>query len=123
MAYQRIDRISEQVRHEVDRIIREEVNDPRVTGTFSITRAEVTRDLRYAKIYVSVLEDDKREDLMKALKSAAGFIRRSLGKEMLIRYAPELQFISDQNIAYGVHIAKMLADANVQPADEQEEDE
>ena len=123
MAYQRIDRISEQVRHEVDRIIREEVNDPRVAGTFSITRAEVTRDLRYAKIYVSVLEDDRREDLMKALKSAAGFIRRSLGREMLIRYAPELQFISDQNIAYGVHIAKMLADANVQPAEEQEADE
>ena len=123
MAYQRIDRISEQVRHEVDRIIREEVHDPRVAGTFSITRAEVTRDLRYAKIYVSVLEDDKREDLMKALKGAAGFIRRSLGREMLIRYAPELQFISDQNIAYGVHIAKMLADANVQPADEQEAEE
>ena len=121
MSYQRIDRISEQVRHEVDRIIREEVNDPRVGGTFSITRAEVTRDLRYAKIYVSVLEDDRREDLMKALKSAAGFIRRSLGKNMLIRYAPELQFISDQNIAYGVHIAKMLADANVTAADEQEE--
>lgn len=123
MAYQRIDRISEQVRHEVDRIIREEVSDPRVQGTFSITRAEVTRDLRYAKIYVSVLEDDKRDDLMKALKSAAGFIRRSLGKNMLIRYAPELQFISDQNIAYGVHIAKMLADAQVSAPDEQETEE
>ena len=122
-AYQRIDRISEQVRHEVDRIIREEVSDPRVAGTFSITRAEVTRDLRYAKIYVSVLEDDKREDLMKALKSAAGFIRRSLGRNMIIRSAPELQFISDQNIAYGVHIAKMLADANVRPAEEQEDEE
>ena len=123
MSYQRIDRISEQVRHEVDRIIREEVSDPRVQGTFSITRAEVTRDLRYAKIYVSVLEDDKRDDLMKALKSAAGFIRRSLGKNMLIRYAPELQFISDQNIAYGVHIAKMLADAQVSAPDEQETEE
>lgn len=123
MSYQRIDRISEQVRHEVDRIIREEVSDPRVQGTFSITRAEVTRDLRYAKIYVSVLEDDKRDDLMKALKSASGFIRRSLGKNMLIRYAPEMQFISDQNIAYGVHIAKMLADAQVSASDEQETEE
>ena len=123
MAYQRIERISEEVRHEVDRIIREELHDPRIGGTFSITRAEVTRDLRYAKIYVSVLEDDKRDDLMKALKSASGFVRRSLGKNMLIRYAPELQFVSDQNIAYGVHIAKMLADANVQPADEEDKDE
>ncbi len=111
MSYQRIDRISEEVRREVDRIIREELNDPRISGTFSVTRAEVTRDLRYAKIYVSVLEDDKRDDLMKALKSASGYIRRALGKQMLIRYSPEMSFVSDQNIAYGVHIAKVLADA------------
>ena len=111
MSYQRIDRISEEVRREVDRIIREELNDPRVTGTFSVTRAEVTRDLRYAKIYVSVLEDDKREDLLKALKSAAGYIRRALGKGIIIRSAPELSFVSDQNIAYGVHIAQVLAEA------------
>ena len=111
MSYQRIDRISEEVRREVDRIIREELNDPRVSGTFSITRAEVTRDLRYAKIFVSVLEDDKREELLRALKSAAGYIRRSLGKSMLIRYSPELSFVKDENIAYGVHIAKVLADA------------
>ena len=111
MSYQRIDRISEEVRREVDRIIREELNDPRVSGTFSITRAEVTRDLRYAKIFVSVLEDDKREDLLKALKSAAGYIRRALGKGIIIRSAPELSFVSDQNIAYGVHIAQVLAEA------------
>lgn len=111
MSFQRIDRISEEVRREVDRIIREELNDPRVSGTFSITRAEVTRDLRYAKIYVSVLEDDKRDDLLKALKSASGYIRRALGKGILIRYSPELTFVKDENIAYGVHIAKVLADA------------
>lgn len=111
MSYQRIDRISEEVRREVDRIIREELNDPRVTGTFSVTRAEVTRDLRYAKIYVSVLEDDKREDLLRTLKSAAGYIRRALGKGIIIRSAPELSFVSDQNIAYGVHIAQVLAEA------------
>lgn len=111
MSYQRIDRISEEVRREVDRIIREELNDPRIGGTFSVTRAEVTRDLRYAKIYVSVLEDDKREDLLKALKSAAGYIRRALGKGIIIRSAPELSFVSDQNIAYGVHIAQVLAEA------------
>lgn len=111
MSYQRIDRISEEVRREVDRIIREELNDPRVTGTFSVTRAEVTRDLRFAKIYVSVLEDDKREDLLRALKSAAGYIRRALGKGIIIRSAPELSFVSDQNIAYGVHIAQVLAEA------------
>ena len=111
MSYNRIDRISEEGRREVDRIIREDLSDPRVSGTFSVTRAEVTRDLRHAKIYVSVLEDDKREGMMAALKKAAGFIRRELGHNIIIRYSPELSFVSDENIAYGVHIAKVLADA------------
>ena len=108
--FQRIDRISEEVRREVDAIIREELHDPRVGGTWSVTRAEVTGDLRFAKVYVSVLEDDKRDGLMEALKNAKGFIRRSLGKRMIIRYAPELIFVSDKNIEYGVHIAKVLSE-------------
>ena len=110
MSYQRIDRISEEVRREVDAIIREELGDPRIDGTWSVTRAEVTGDLRYAKIYISVLEEDKRRDLMEALKNARGFIRHALGKRMIIRYTPELIFVSDQNIEYGVHIAKVLAE-------------
>lgn len=112
MSYQRIDRISEEVRREVDAIIREDLNDPRIDGTFSVTRADVTGDLRFAKIYVSVLEDDKRDGLMEALKNAKGYIRRALGKRMIIRYSPELIFVSDKNIEYGVHIAKVLADVN-----------
>lgn len=110
MSYQRIDRISEEVRREVDKIIRDELHDPRIDGTFSITRAEVTRDLRFAKIYVSVLEDDKREPLLAALKNAAGYIRRALGKSMIIRYSPELIFVSDQNIAYGVRMAQLISE-------------
>ena len=125
MSYQRIDRISEEVRREVDAIIREELHDPRVSGTYSVTRAEVTGDLRYAKIFISVLEDDRRDDLMDALKNAKGYIRRSLGKRMIIRYTPELIFVSDKNIEYGVHIAKVLADtvkteAATDGSDEQE---
>ena len=119
-SYQRIDRISEEVRRELDAIIREELNDPRVDGTFSITRAEVTGDLRCAKVYVSVLEDDKRDGLMDALKNAKGFIRRALGKRMIIRYAPELIFVSDKNIEYGVHIAKVLSET-IKPDDHGEE--
>ena len=111
MSYNRIDRISEEVRREVDLIIREDLNDPRISGTFSVTHADVTRDLRHAKIYVSVLEDEKRADMLAALKKAAGFIRRELGRNIIIRYSPELTFVSDENIAYGVHIAKVLADA------------
>ena len=123
MSYNRIDRISEEVRREVDRIIREDLNDPRIAGTFSVTHADVTRDLRYAKIYVSVLEDDKRAGMLAALKKAAGFIRRELGRNIIIRYSPELTFVSDENIAYGVHIAKVLADAQKTEAHHDEDDE
>ena len=123
MSYNRIDRISEEVRREVDRIIREDLNDPRTNCTFSITHVDVTRDLRYAKIYVSVLEDEKREGMMAALKKAAGFVRRELGQNIIIRYSPELTFVSDENIAYGVHIAKVLADAQKTEAPHDEDDE
>lgn len=116
--YQRIDRISEEVRREVDRIIREELNDPRIAGTFSVTRAEVTRDLRFAKIYVSNLEDDKRAPMLAALKSAAGFIRKELGRNILIRALPEMIFVDDKNIEYGVHIAKVLRDAMTEEGSE-----
>lgn len=118
MNFDRTDRISEEVRREVDRIIREDVRDPRVTGTWSITRADVTRDLRYAKIRVSVLEEEQRKPLLKALKNAAGFIRRELGKNLRLRYMPELLFEEDDNIAYGVHIASILTD--VKPEDRPE---
>ena len=116
MSYQRIDRISEQVRREVDRIIRERLSDPRIHGTFSVTRAEVTRDLRYAKLYVSILEETDRAPMMAALKKAAGFVRHELGQSMIIRYAPEILFEEDHNIEYGIHIASVLR--QVRPEEE-----
>lgn len=104
----RSDRIQEAMKKEIDRIIREDVDDPRMDATFSVTRVDVSGDLRYAKVYVSVLEEDKAQDLLKGLKSAAGFIRRELTRAMSIRYTPELQFIADDNIAYGIHISQLL---------------
>lgn len=101
-------RIQEEMKKEIDRIIREDVDDPRLDATFSVTRADVSGDLRHAKVYVSVLEDGKREELLKGLKSAAGFIRRELTRRMSIRYTPELQFVADDNIAYGIHISQLL---------------
>lgn len=107
MANYRMDRISEEVRHAVDEIIRG-MNDPRVTGTYSVTRAEVTRDLKYAKVYISVLEDDKADELMLALKKAAGYIRHELGNRVELRALPQLIFERDRNIAYGIYINELL---------------
>ena len=117
----RIDRISEEVRHAIDAIIRD-MNDPRITGTYAVTRADVTRDLRWAKVYVSVLEDDKAGDMIKGLKKAAGYIRHELGLRVDLRYTPELLFERDRNIAYGAHIAQVLKDVMPQE-DESQGDE
>ena len=123
MSFHRSDRISDQVRREVDQIIRSQLNDPRISGTFSITRAEVTRDLRYAKIYVSILEEEKAAGVMAALKGAAGFVRRELGRKMVIRYTPEIIFQHDQNIAYGVHIADVLNQVRAKESEGNDTDE
>ncbi|HIU46869.1 MAG TPA: 30S ribosome-binding factor RbfA [Candidatus Fimadaptatus faecigallinarum] len=111
MAYNRIDRISEEVRRELDKLLREDMRDPRLAGTFSITRAEVTRDLRYCKVHVSVLEQDKRAGVMEALKSAAGFLRRELGRRVDLRYTPELIFELDTNIEYASYMTKLIDEA------------
>ncbi len=110
MGFERTDRISEEVRRALDKIIRGEVNDPRVCGTWSITHADVTRDLRYCRVRVSVLEEELRKDMLKALKNAAGFIRRELGHEVDLRYTPELIFELDTNIEYAAHIQQVLAE-------------
>ena len=106
--YERTDRIASEVMREVERIIREDVSDPRTQCMFSVTHVDVTRDLRYAKVYVSVYEEEKREPMMKALKSAAGFIRHNLGLRVQLRYTPELLFELDTTIEYGVHIASLI---------------
>lgn len=111
MAYNRIDRISEEVRRELDKLLREDMRDPRLAGTFSITRAEVTRDLRYCKVHVSVLESERRAGVMEALKSASGFLRRELGRRVELRYTPELIFELDNNIEYASYMTKLIDEA------------
>ena len=108
LEFTRIDRLNEEVRRAVDRVIREEVRDPRVSGTYSITRVEVTRDLRYAKVFVSVLEPELRAPLLAALKRAAGFARHALGRRVQVHYTPELLFELDTNIEYSAHMASLI---------------
>ena len=107
MPSNRIGRINEEIQRELAALIRT-VKDPRVHGLVSITAVDTTSDLRYAKIYVSILEEADRAPMMAALKKAAGFVRHELGQSMIIRYAPEILFEEDHNIEYGIHIASVL---------------
>lgn len=108
MAKYRKDRINDAIMKAMTEIIRD-VKDPRVSGAFiSITGAEATADLKYAKIYYSVLSGDKKE-IPKGLRSSAGYIRSCLAKKLNLRVTPELSFIEDSSIAYGAHIESILS--------------
>lgn len=105
MASNRISRINEEIQKELSSLLRN-LKDPRVQDTMiSITHVETTPDLRYAKIYVSFLEEGKAQDALKGLKSAGGYLRRELGRALQLRYTPELNWALDDSITYG---AKML---------------
>lgn len=105
----RIIRISEEMKKEVSGIIQNELKDPRLPKMVSITSLSVTKDLRFAKVYISVLGDDEeKKKAISALKSAAGFVRREVGHRMQLRYTPEMLFELDNSIEYGVHIIKLI---------------
>ena len=109
MASNRIGRINEEIQRELSALIRT-LKDPRVsaTGMVSITRVDTTGDLRYSRIYVSALDKSQEKDILKGLKSAAGYLRRELGAALRLRYTPELQFIADDSIQYGAHILGLI---------------
>lgn len=112
MASNRIGRINEEIQRELASLIRS-VKDPRVTGMVSITAVETTPDLRFAKIYISVLDKSDCNQVLKGLKSASGWLRRELGRALQLRYTPELVFERDDSIDKGAHILDMLRDPNV----------
>ena len=84
------------------------MKDPRVHGLISITRVDTTTDLRYCRVYVSVLDHSDVKEVVKGLKSAAGYLRRELGRVLTLRYTPELQFIEDDSIERGVRMVSMI---------------
>ena len=108
MASNRIGRINEEIQKELSDLLRN-LKDPRVQNTMiSITRVETTPDLRFAKVFVSFLVEDKAADALKGLKSAGGYLRRELGRSLNLRYTPELQWALDDSITYGARMLKLI---------------
>ena len=108
MASNRINRINEEIQKELSSLLRT-VKDPRVADTMiSITRVETTPDLRYAKVYVSFLEESKAKEAMKGLQSAGGYLRREVGNELKLRYTPELVWALDDSITYGARMLELI---------------
>ena len=107
MASNRIGRINEEIQRELSALI-PAVKDPRVSGMISVTAVETTPDLRYAKAYISVLDKENGERVLKGLRSASGWLRRELGSALKLRYTPELVFQLDDSIDKGAHILELL---------------
>ena len=107
MASNRIGRINEEIQRELSALI-PAVKDPRVSGMISVTAVETTPDLRYAKAYISVLDKENGERVLKGLRSASGYLRRELGRALQLRYTPELVFQLDDSIDKGAHILELL---------------
>ena len=122
MSQQRIGRINEEIQKELSARIRT-LKDPRVQDAMiSVTGVETTGDLRYAKVYVSVLEEAREKEAMKGLKSAGGWLRRELGQRLQLRYTPELVFELDDSLKYGAHMYDLLSRLSAQEKHEETQD-
>ena len=113
MASNRISRINEEIQRELASLLRT-MKDPRLqSGLLTITHVDTTPDLRYSRVFVSALDKSQEKEMMKGLKSAAGYLRRELGSALKLRYTPELQFVADDSIQQGAHILEMLRNPKI----------
>ena len=122
MASNRIGRINEEIQKELDSLIRN-LKDPRVQDTMiSITHVETTPDLRWAKVYVSFLQEERAKDALAGLKSAGGYLRRELGRALNLRYTPELNWALDDSITYGAKMMKLINSLEVNKDEDTDEE-
>ena len=116
MANIKIERLNHAFMEEISNILMKEIKDEDISFV-TITDVDITNDLSYAKVYVTVLKDDKKEETLKALKEAKGFIRKELMNRVELRYVPELQFVYDDSIAYGQKIESIIDELHEEEKD------
>ncbi len=113
MANYRGGRINEEVRREISVILRDEIKDPRMTAMVSITSVKVSKDLKYAKVFVSIFgkNEEEKNETFAALKSASGYVRREVGQRMNLRNTPQIIFELDDSISYSMRIEELIEKA------------
>lgn len=118
---ERTERIEEEIKKVASKVISQELKDPRITGLISITKVSVTRDLKYCKIFVSMLGTKDTKETMEALKSGSGIVRRAIGNNIRMHSTPEVIFEFDDSLEYGAHIQNVIKELNITPIEENEE--
>lgn len=117
-------RINSEVQRELANIIRGEIKDPRIRPLTSVVTAEVAPDLKTCKAYISVLGDQEaQKKTLEGLNSAVGYIRRQLARNLNLRNTPEIRFIMDQSIEYGVHMSRLIDENHVEESGRDEDDQ
>ncbi len=120
MGQLRVEKLQELMKQEISQIILQELKDPRI-GFVTVTQVAVTGDLREAKVYVSLMGNEKQvEDCWKGLQSSLGYIRREIGQRIRLRFTPEISFALDKSLDYSAHIQELLL--KVQKESEQKEE-
>lgn len=113
MDNKRINRISEEVRRVISGIIQNDIKDPRISPITSVSHVEVTRDLSFAKIFISILgNEEEKQSTIEGLESAKGYIKKELGREVKLRAMPELIFILDDSIERSMEMTKLINEVN-----------
>lgn len=114
-------RVNAEVQHELSNIIRNEIKDPRISTMTSVVAVDVTPDLKFAKAYISVLgSKEEQEETIKGLKSAEGYIRRQLASSINLRNTPQITFVPDRSIEYGVNMSRLIDEVNGNLSDKEE---
>ena len=112
----RMTRVNDEITKELANIIRGELKDPRIGVMTSVLRVETTQDLKYCKIFISVLgNDEEKKEVMKGLKSASGYIRHLLAERINLRITPELMFRLDDSVEYGIKMSKLIEQISNEP--------
>ncbi len=108
----RLNRINEELKKEISNIISFELKNPDATGLISVTKVKITPDLKYAKVYISMLNSKNNTKTLEALKKSSGYIRSQIAKKVNLRITPELVFEEDDSLEYGMKIDSILKDLN-----------
>ena len=112
----RMTRVNDEITKELAKIIRGELKDPRIGVMTSVLRVDTTQDLKYCKVYISVLgNDDEKNNVMKGLKSASGYIRHLLAERINLRVTPELIFKLDDSVEYSIKMSKLIEQISSEP--------
>lgn len=120
MSTRRICRVNDVIRKEISSLLMHEIRDPRLGGLLSVTEVDTSPDLRYAKVYVSVMgSEEEKQQVEKGLAAASGYLRRGLSERLTLRYIPQLSFLRDDSIERGSRMLEIIAD--LAPKDDRDE--